>query len=295
MGVIFNPFNGGLIPTGPASEGGGGVSSINALGEPALTGAVEIEPGSNVSLSQVGQSIIISATGSGVPADPLYENDLLLWLDPSDLTTITESSLVISQVEDKSANGYIFTPFSTGPTLASNYFGYGRHGITFDGVVNNLKSSVELPTYITVFMVIQSPGGTAYLMNHNNDTTYISTSNPGFQIFADDAQWGVTRTGEIQLQNGGLQLVNQKRIVQFIYGSTEQGIYFGDTLYAYSPSGTLVSNSNLTADLTLMSSSYETLYLSGTLGEVRIYNRQLTRDEHSAVRRQLSTKWGISL
>jgi hypothetical protein len=227
---------------------------------------------------------------------PLYYSDLMVWLDPSDLSTLFESAGQVTKQLDKSDNNYLFAPFSTGPSKLLNHFASGMHAISYTAASShNMKCDVTLPTYITVFMVIDTAGGESYLMNHNAGGGTISTANPGFQIYGGDARWAVTRTGEIHYQGGGITLSGGPKIVTFVYGATEQALYLGNTVTTGSLSGSLVSNSNLLADLTLMSASFEDRFLSGHLGEVRIYNRQLTAAEHLAVREQLSEKWGVTI
>ena len=48
------------------------------------------------------------------PWTPLYLTNLILWYDPADEDTIIESGGVISQILDKSGNGYHGTPLSVG-------------------------------------------------------------------------------------------------------------------------------------------------------------------------------------
>lgn len=54
-----------LVQPGGGSGPDEYVSSINAVGDPALTGAVTLSAGTNVTLTQVGNDIEISATGGG--------------------------------------------------------------------------------------------------------------------------------------------------------------------------------------------------------------------------------------
>lgn len=51
--------------------------------------------------------------------EPLDFPNIILWLDPADTTTITESGGVVTQMNDKSISGNNATPNGTGPTTGA--------------------------------------------------------------------------------------------------------------------------------------------------------------------------------
>src|SRR5690606_18032065 len=89
-----------IVITGTGG-GGGGVDSIAKSGDPALTGAVTLSEGANVTITQVGQDIEIASTGGG-PADTdgLAEGALNLYFTDTRARTAAVSDSITDGVTD---------------------------------------------------------------------------------------------------------------------------------------------------------------------------------------------------
>lgn len=107
------------------ATGGGGVSSISKLGSSALTGAVTLSEGSNITLTQVGNDIEIAASisGGGVSGSGTT-NKLTKWTDGAG-SVIGDSSVLDDGTITTIDNGFVLSS-EVQVTLADNsvHFNY---------------------------------------------------------------------------------------------------------------------------------------------------------------------------
>lgn len=84
-----------------------------------------------------------TATVMGSPAT-IFGADLVAWYDPSDATSITQSSNLVSQINDKSGNGFNLTASGVNrPTYNATGILSNSPGLYFDGSANVMSSSTS--------------------------------------------------------------------------------------------------------------------------------------------------------
>lgn len=238
------------------------VSTVNAIGTSTPSSVANASPGQEV---------------------PLTINNLALWLDASDTDTITESSGLISQINDKSGNNKNATASgSVRPTLVSSVLN-GRSIMRFDSSDDylNIGSAV---TYRTVFVVAKS-----------DDTVF--SDYPG--IIGD-----FTGTSP-----------NNGHVLNGIDGTTKLGSATSNYASAYR-NGTSIPGSTghdfsplnefwvgafeLSSAMTNTTSAIGMVnggarYWDGDIAEVIAYSTTLSNTDRALVEAYLSTKWGITV
>tara|TARA_R110000822_G_scaffold95196_12_gene217869 strand:+ start:3012 stop:4097 length:1086 start_codon:yes stop_codon:yes gene_type:complete len=101
--------------------------------------------------TELNDNLVIESAPTEIPTD-----NMIMWYDVSDASTITESGGVVSQVNDKSSNGFNLTQSTEAykPTLSSDAVG---DYISFDGVndrlINTTMTGYGAITGITKFFV----------------------------------------------------------------------------------------------------------------------------------------------
>lgn len=94
---------------------------------------------------------------------PDDEASLQIWLDPTDASSITASTNDLTQLADKSGNGYHFTPGSTTPQTGTRLVN-SRNVIDFDGVddyIENTGYSFPVSWQIILAFVPDSVSGSS--------------------------------------------------------------------------------------------------------------------------------------
>lgn len=226
-----------------------------------------------------------SSTANATPGleTPLTISNMSLWLDGSDAATITESSGIISQVNDKSGNGKNSTATgSVRPSLVSSVKN-GRSIMRFDGGDDylNINSSVA---YRTVFVVAK----------------YDSTTFSTYAGIVGDYTGSSPGSGHV---------------VNGVVGTNKIASATSNYTSAYR-NGTLISGSGghsfaplnefwigafvLPSDMTNTTSSIGMInggsrYWDGDIAEVIAYSTTLTDTQRARIENYLSVKWGISV
>ncbi len=243
----------------------------------------------------IGISLSNSIGNAIPPFSPRNIDDLQLWLDAYDSSTITESSCSVSQWDDKSGKGNDATQ------------GTGSAQPTTDATTQNAKNVLDfdggdsfvLPSAIyaianansTVFMVSKrttetgstenlisleesagarmflsyslAAGAVVYTNNTAGDgvLTITGVTNTDFQILR------ARRSGTTQAltQNGNAESTNAN-------GADESGV-----------------------DAALIGANSAGGGLIGSIAEILMYNRSLSTAEISSVETYLSNKWGIAI
>ena len=228
---------------------------------------------------------------------PQSLGDLSLWLDASDLSTITESGGSVSQWGDKSLNGNDVTQGSGSkqPTTDASTQN-GKNVLDFDG-----SDTLSMPSALfaipngsnTIFVVCKTTltttvqriinltdagGGTRYEMEYPVDAGEVHFQNRNsFDAFRV-AITGITETN--------FNILRGRR------SSTTQAISANGGAESTNTSGEDVSDINQ-ADI---GSRRDTDgYLTGSIAEIIIYSRSLSAPEISKIENYLSNKWGVTL
>jgi hypothetical protein len=238
------------------------VSTINAIGTSSPSGTANVTPGIET---------------------PLTISNISLWLDGSDSATITESSGIISQINDKSGNSKNGT--ATGgvrPSLVTSVQN-GRSIMRFDGGDDylNINSSVA---YRTVFVVAKNDNTS--FSNYSGiigDFTGSSPSN-GHVLNGVD--------GTTKLASATSNYTSAYRNGTLIAGSG--GHSFAPLNEFWIGSFELASAmTNTTSSIGMINGGGR--YWDGDIAEVIAYSTTLTNTQRAQVENYLSVKWGITV
>ena len=228
-----------------------------------------------------GDSNIPGATPAAVSNSvPLTISNLALWLDGSDVATITQAGGAVTQVDDKSGNGNSATASGSASPL---FVGGAQNGLSvlrFDGASNFLSIGNSI-TYKTVFVVAKFNGSTfsdyngligdsdaGHVLDGNNGTTNIAKGISDLDsAFRDGVQAAGTGSGN-----------NFAPINEYWIGSFD--INAGQT-DATSTIGAIGGGA--------------TRKWHGDIGEVIVYDRILSTFERQTIEAYLGNKWGIAV
>lgn len=214
--------------------------------------------------------------------------NLSLWLDASDLSTITQTGGNVSAWADKSGNGYNATqgtganqPLTQVDTIN------GKNSITFDGVNDSLSLSAGILSVTngdyTIYFAARKPvtgnGGYAY----------------GFENVSLTTAWRYDFSDTVTQVSAGASPVNN-----FTYTSnTNPHLSIlrkeGSVAQAWrdSQTGATFAAANFTAlTAVLGASGTSAIWTMVCMGEVIIYNRALTPAEDAQIRAYIQGKWG---
>jgi hypothetical protein len=234
------------------------------------------------------------SSGEIVFVNPASISNLYLWLDADDASTFTYSSgTVVSQWNDKSANGYNATQATVAnqPSRVTS----PSTGVKFDGSNDVLSTTASFNGSIfTIFSVIR---------DLNSPSTLIGTGSGGTQIyfpykdtnnhyFQTETSWGLLNIAqpsglyEMETRYDGAGSTNADKM-KVRYNGSEQTLTFTNTIES------TLSRSGETTALGAYNFT-PILPISGIISEIVAYNKVLTATELSDVRGYLSTKWGIT-
>jgi hypothetical protein len=234
-------------------------------------------------LPAVTQSVAPSPINPNSRFVPTSLSGLALWLDAADVNSITQSNGLVSQWNDKSANGSNATQVTVGnrPTYINN-------GVRFTASSSN-SMSINVPYSIShsVFLVARSTTGTQnYYYGRSNGGAaptiiqhYVGTSIEYFD--GTDRATFVTSPP-----------TNSPFIVNFVrsYGNTVTGFYMGNR--AFSIPQTWVFD-QINSWIYIGRSDFNTNYLNATICEFMIFRAALTTTQRQQVEGYLAWKWGL--
>ena len=227
--------------------------------------------------------------------NPSSISNLYLWLDADDASTFTYSSgSVVSQWNDKSANGYNATQATVAkqPVRSSS-----PNKVTYDGSNDVMTTSASFNGSIfTIFQVVKWNNFASVMIGGNGSGTdiyfpYYDTSGPtcysqtatDFGTYVASAAAGLM---EIEIRYDGTQATNATKM-KYRFAGADQTLSFTGTI-----ASTLSRSGSTTAIGAYDAASV--LPFNGYLSELIVYNKVLTTQELSDVRGYISTKWGIT-
>jgi len=207
---------------------------------------------------------------------------LELWFDASDSATITHSSNLVSQWNDKSGNARHVSNGANQPTTNTVTIG-GLNAIAFDASDVLTRGSVTLDTTALTFFGVVDSGG-----SHRS----FFTSKGGGGI-------GFTTNGD---GSGGLGLIFPGVATEDTATANNNALVFlcrrtGGTATVYVNGGTSVMTSTATPG-----AGFNDIYVgkdaSGAanenLGEILWYSSALSTADLNSAGQYLATKWGLS-
>ena len=227
------------------------------------------------------------------PTDLPVKNGLALWLDAADDSTFSYSSgTSVSQWRDKSGLNNHSSQATVGSQPSRSTFQNSRKTVNFDGTndtvtISNFISNSEM----SIFVV--SNCGTTLFVEHSTDTN----SNSGFYLggqgtamFAINRSPGIIYINNTNWLSGGYSIasaVNSTGLDMLAYkNGTQQSLTLDGRASR--------SNSYVTSTLYIGSRGANSLWSSGPIAEIIIYNRKVTDVERNLIHTYLGQKWGIS-
>ena len=237
---------------------------------------------------------------------PTQVSGLVLWLDASDPTTITQSSGSISQWRDKSSSALTATGVSN-PTLVANIQN-GFPGISLDGSTQyfNLGNNLNMGTnQIYIFIVSK--------FNSTADGAIIGKSLYGSQggrysLLRNGAMIPLIEAGGGVVNNSGLNsdTSTSARLLNMVWDRSTINLYQnGTSVFSVGLSDT----SNLTTGNSLLIGAYQNgsggtppvagFYMNGYIHEILMYFTSTGSPLGDTARQQiesyLAQKWGLTL
>ena len=237
---------------------------------------------------------------------PTQVSGLVLWLDASDPTTITQSSGNISQWRDKSSSALTATGVSN-PTLVANIQN-GFPGISFDGSTQyfNLGNNLNMGTNQLYIFVVSKFNSTA-------DGGIIGKSLYGSQggrysLLRNGAMIPLIEASGGAVNNSGLNsdTSTAARLLNMVWDRSNIYLYQNGTSVF---SAGLSDTSNLTNGNSLLIGAYQNssggtppvagFYMNGYIHEILMYMTPTGSPLGNTVRQQiesyLAQKWGLTL
>jgi hypothetical protein len=248
----------------------------------------------------------MSITTTPYGFNPSLTSGLVLWLDASDATTITQSGGNISQWRDKSTSALTATA-TNNPTLVANIQN-GFPGISLDGSTQyfNLGNNLSMGTNQLYIFVVSKFNSTA-------DGAIIGKSLYG----ASGGRYSLLRAGAMvplieasggAVNNSGLNsdTSTSSRLLNMVWDRS--------TIYLYQNGSSVFSvglsdSSNLTTGNSLLIGAYQNgsggtppvagLYMNGYIHEILMYMTPTGSPLGDTARQQiesyLAQKWGLTL
>ena len=236
---------------------------------------------------------------------PTQVSGLVLWLDASDATTITQTSGNITQWKDKSTSALTATA-TNNPTLVANIQN-GFPGISFDGSTQyfNLGNNLNMGTNQLYIFVVSKFNSTA-------DGAIIGKSLYG----SAGARYSLVRSGAMiplieasggAVNNSGLNAdtSTSARLLNMVWDRS--------TIYLYQNGSSVFSvglsdSSNLTTGNSLLIGAYQNgsggtppvagLYMNGYIHEILMYltptGSPLGNTARQQIESYLAQKWGLT-
>lgn len=227
---------------------------------------------------------------------PIMLSSCFLWLDAADDNTITKSSGLVSQWNDKSSNGFNVTQ------------GTGANQPETDSVTQNSLNVLDFDQ--TDFLII--PSGFYTISNGANTVFCVNKTddNNRLQILIGTAELGSTRmdlrhsatigTITYQSRTASGSGVDKTGITETDF-NIMMGRRTGTTQAIAFNGGAEATNTNGADEAGVDAASVggfdesTTFGFDGQIAEIIVYDRSLSAAEITAVNQYLSTKWGITL
>ena len=235
-----------------------------------------------------------ASNNKSYPTDLPVKNGLNLWLDAADDTTFSYSSgTSVSQWRDKSGSNFHASQATVGSQPSRSTFQNSRKTVNFDGT----NDTVTIPSFVSnsemSIFVVSNCGNTLFI-EHSND---VNSSATGFYIYGGGNGMFLIRRNStyyyLSLTDwlaGGYSIasgVNSTGLDLLTYKNGTQQTWTGDGRSS-------LSNSYATNTLYIGSRGANSLWSSGPIAEIIIYNRKVTNAERNSIHTYLGQKWGIS-
>lgn len=224
--------------------------------------------------------------GGAVRFTPKAITGLALWLDASDIATITkDGSNYVSAWADKSGNGRNMAQ-ATGSAQPL----WSASGITFDGVNDfMLSTSFAMSQPVTYYLTLT-------VLSWTDADTFIDGYNMPPTNYMAVYQTGSTPQIRMYLTTGGSNYIskalNEASIMKICFNGANSNIQLNNgTVYNESFSGT----PTITAGIILGARKDTDKFAHIKVSSVLVYNKVVTAEEDVRIKNYLSRKWGITI
>lgn len=236
----------------------------------------------------------LSASAAFLPSSL---SNLSMWLDAADPATITGTTTV-TQWNDKSGNGRNATNSSS--TITRSTYN-GQSVILFsNGSTRYMTTTLTVPLNAHTLIAIHVP--TTVNSNNVGNTSLFRFQNTNYIVFpymngttprGYITNQGGSGAGSIDATNSTLvenSVTTNFNIIVAAIASGSQLIYNNGTLQS---SNTRTLSSSAASDPLWIGGFGNSESYLGSLGEMIVYNRQLTTTERQQVEGYLAWKWGL--
>ena len=231
------------------------------------------------------QSKLLSANWA--PLDQLP--DLDLWLDANDTSSVSHSSGVVSQWNDKSGNGFHLTPSAsgTGPTTGTVSLN-SLNTIDFDGSNDRMKNDLlPLGSPISIFLVATgSTNGYRRILDGISDGYVFvgnGNSNNNLATFFGAGSWSDVNTNSPTGSLASATLIG-------LTNDGTTGTPYHNGVAQNTKNGAM---GNGTIGLSVGASGGGAQFWDGSVGEVFILNAVLSSASRQKLEGYLANKWGL--
>ena len=235
-----------------------------------------------------------ASNNKSYPTDLPVKNGLALWLDAADDTTFSYSSgTLVSQWRDKSGSNFHASQATVGSQPSRSTFQNSRKTVNFDGT----NDTVTIPSFVSnseMSIFVVSNCGTSLLIEHSTD---VASSATGFYIYGGGNGMFLIRRNStyyyLSLTNwlaGGYSIASGVNSTGLDLLTYKDGTQQTPTFDGRSS----LSNSYATNTLYIGSRGANSLWSTGPIAEIIIYNRKVTDTERKQIHTYLGQKWGIS-
>lgn len=241
-------------------------------------------------------------------SDPTSIDGLVLWLDASDATTITDTAGAVNQWDDKSANAYAFTQTLTArPTTGTTTIN-SKNVLVFDGNDRLVVTGTRAPWVFlhdgspyTVF-VVNDPN--AININQTLIATEDGTSTDGFRLLQLSATYdhtvrksgGTSTVGNAATSSvvATPHLVSVVADVDNATAADRSALRVNGGAAVKNNASTVAPDAGSGSVPLSIGSRNGSLWYAGVIAEIVIYNTALSDANRELVEAYLMTKWGIS-
>jgi len=253
--------------------------------------------------------------------DPTSLSGCQLWLDASDVSTLTESAGAVSAWADKSGNGNNFSQATGAEQPLTNATSLnGKNTIQFDGINDNLAAASKAPFNFLhengdhfVCVVARTASQNPDALNPLMGSFDSGATEIGYMMASDDRSGSsrdqrlLVKAGNTTGTDGYYTLLTSDDAMPlgtaFVASENKSGsaTVNANTFFMNNDTGAPVTAVNPatagdSADVLTLGrlGTLATFHFGGDIAEVIIYNRSLTNEERTALNTYLSVKWGLS-
>ena len=221
-----------------------------------------------------------------------------LWLDAVDASTITQSSSLVSQWNDKSGNSRHATAASTErPTYSATSFN-GKQGLTFNGTSNVMQANALAPvlddndTPFSAYVAVNFSAGSLLALSS------AANGNPLHRLIAiDSPPSGISirrDTGLTVASVTGSSFASANHLLGVVFTGTSATLYKNGTQDATGSLdvGTLDTLDRFAIGAQVRSTTAS--YMTGTVSEIIINSTAISTDTRQKLEGYLAHKWGLT-